>query len=265
MYYCPLYSGSSGNCALIATDQSRLLIDAGLSGKAIEAALAQVGQNPHALDGILITHEHKDHIRGAGILSRRYNLPIYANELTWAAMKADLGSVAPQNMRVFRSNHDFFVGNLEVHPYSISHDAADPMAYCFHHHGRRIAQMTDLGHYNREIIDIVAGADLVLVEANHDPELLKNGPYPAYLKRRVHSRKGHLSNQDAGQLCCELVNTGTRRFILGHLSGENNSEQLAYDTVIQQLTNHGCIVGHSGDAQVFMAHRDRVGDVFRLD
>ena len=265
MYYCPLYSGSSGNCAWIATGRSRLLVDAGLSGKAIETALAALKQNPHALQGILITHEHQDHTRGAGVLSRRLGIPIYANEATWEAMGRDLGKIAPQHRRVFGSNQEFYLGDLEVYPYSISHDAADPVGFAFHHNGRRVVQMTDLGRYDSRIVDIAAGADLVLVEANHDPTLLEQGPYPQHLKRRIRSHQGHLSNQEAGALCGELLNRGTHRFILGHLSGENNSEQLAYDTVCRELHRQGCQVGQQGDAQVFMAHRDRVTEVFRLD
>lgn len=263
-HYCPLYSGSSGNSALIAGGGVRLLVDAGLSGKAIVSALQSVGQDPAKLDGILITHEHSDHIKGAGVLSRKYNLPIYANADTWAAMRPKIGEIAPQNIRIFSTGHDFFLGQLGVLPYSISHDAADPVAFSFSHGSLRIAQLTDLGHVTREVIEVAGGADLVLLEANHDPELLAKGSYPAQLKRRILSRKGHLSNDAAAALCCDLCDRGSKRFILGHLSGENNNETLAFNTVKSALQQYGCSVCEDGDVQLYMAHRDRTSDVFIL-
>lgn len=265
LYFCPLYSGSSGNCALVGTETTRILVDAGLTGKAIVSALDFVGQRPEGLSGIVITHEHTDHCKAAGILSRRFDIPIYANAGTWAAMVRTVGKIAPHNQRIFDSGRDFFLGNLEITPYSISHDAAEPVGFGFYAGGRRVVQMTDLGYVSADVLDFATGADLVLMEANHDLVMLENGPYPAVLKRRIAGRRGHLSNDAAGELACELARRGTRQFILGHLSGENNTEEIAFETVESTLVQQGAKVGIAGDVQLHMAHRQRVADVFRLE
>lgn len=260
--YCPLYSGSSGNAALLGTPNTRVLVDAGLTGKALDQALSNISIDPATLQGILITHEHSDHVRGAGVLSRKYDLPVYANVLTWRAMMKQLGRIDKRNMRVFDTNRDFYIGDCNILPYAIPHDAADPVGFCFSHGGRKIAQMTDLGCVNDSILEAVTGADLLLIESNHDEAKLKCGPYPAYLKRRILSRHGHLSNADAGKTCVRLAQSGIRRFILGHLSGENNTERLAYETVTQSLAEKGLHL--SRDVELFMAHRDRACGIFRL-
>lgn len=261
--YCPLFSGSSGNAAVLRSEKTQLLIDAGLSGKTITGAMEQYGFRPQELRGILITHEHSDHIKGAGILSRKLDIPIYANAATWQAMEGSIGPVAARNVRIFRTGEEFFVGDVNVTPYSISHDAAEPVGYSFCCKGRKIAQMTDLGYAPQSVLEAVSGAELLLLESNHDIEMLKTGSYTYALKKRILGQKGHLSNEAAGDVCLELAKRGVRRFILGHLSRENNLEELAYATVCGTLQGAGALVGK--DVQLYMAHRDRPAGVFELE
>lgn len=260
--YCPLFSGSSGNAAIISTPNARFLIDAGLAGKTLIAALERIGVDPHALDGIIITHEHTDHVRGAGILSRKYNLPIYANAKTWLAMQKYIGTIAPQNVRVFDTNHDFFIGDCNIFPFSIPHDAADPVGFTFFHQGKKISQLTDLGHMPASLLDVVEDSHLILLESNHDLTKLENSARPASLKRRIRSNHGHLSNESAAETCLSLINRGCRRFILGHMSGEANTPQIAYQTTEQFLTRNG--VQLKQDAELYLAHRDHACGIFRL-
>ena len=258
--YCPLYSGSSGNAALLSTGRISLLVDAGLTGKAIVAGLKEARCLPESLSGILITHEHSDHIKGAGVLSRKYDLPIYANAPTWEAMERQIGAVAPRNVRIFETGHEFILGDIAIMPYSIPHDAAEPVGYSFFHRGCKVSQMTDLGHITAEVLQNVAESDLLLLESNHDVDMLRAGPYPYALKQRILSGKGHLSNDTAGEACVRLMRLGVRRFILGHLSGENNLEPLAYSTVAQAIADAGARIG--ADADLYLAHRDRPTAVF---
>lgn len=261
--YAPLYSGSSGNAAVLASDRARVLVDAGRTGTALTCALNEVGIPPASLNGILITHEHSDHIKGAGILSRKYDLPIYANSATWEAMERSLGNIAARNMRIFETGHDFFIGDINVAPYSIPHDAADPVGYCFYNQGCKIAQMTDLGHASAAVLQEVAGADLLLIESNHDIDMLKAGQrYPYALKQRILGNHGHLSNEAAGVACALLIERGVRRFILGHLSAENNFEELAYRTVVSVLSERGIVLDK--DVELYMAKRELVTGIFHV-
>lgn len=261
--YCSLFSGSSGNSAVISTPSSSVLIDAGLNGKTITCALERVNVDPASLQGILITHEHSDHIRGAGVLSRRFDLPIFANAATWEAMDKTLGCITTKNVRVIDTGRNFYIGDLDVLPYAIEHDAAEPVGYCFYGKGRKFAQMTDLGHAPQSVLSIVSGADLVLLEANHDIDMLRRGPYPQYLKKRILSNHGHLSNDASAEACLALLRMGVKNFILGHLSQENNTEKLAYDTVCTKLQSVGALLDE--DFVVSMAHRDRASGYFELD
>ena len=264
MTYCPLFSGSSGNAALLEAGNTRLLVDAGLPGRTITSALEGTGRLPESLQGILITHEHSDHIKGAGILSRKYDLPIYANAGTWEAMESQIGRIAPKNIRIFETGHEFFLGQLAVFPYAISHDAAEPVGFSFYHQGSKISQATDLGRMTPDVLEAVKGSDLLLLESNHDVAMLKAGRYTYALKQRILGNKGHLSNDAAALACVRLANLGVRRFILGHLSRENNFEELAYETCAQALTDAGARLGEEGDVSLYLAHWDRPTALFTI-
>ncbi len=261
MRFSPLYSGSSGNCSVITAGSTRVLVDAGMTGKAIETALGQVGVAPQELDAILVTHEHIDHIKGVGVLSRRYNLPVYANEGTWKAMAEQVGGIGFRNVRTFITGQDFYLGDLNVTPFSTSHDAAEPVGYSFFHKGATLVYMTDTGCVSERLREIAAFADLLFIESNHDVGMLKCGAYPYQLKKRILSDKGHLSNDACGELLAKLYAKGVRRAILAHLSHENNTEQIALNTVSSALAAEGIDMN---DYFLTVAHRDRVTGIFDI-
>ncbi len=257
--FCSLFSGSSGNALFIGTEKTKLLIDAGLSGKRILEALCSIGENPAELSAILISHEHVDHVRGAGIISRKQNIPIYANEATWCAMEQGLGPVKLENRVSFCTGEEFEIGDICVRPFSIPHDAVEPVGYNFIAGGKRITTATDIGHMNKELLANIEGNDLLLLESNHDVEMLRVGPYPWPLKKRIMGDHGHLSNEMAAKVIAYLAEKGCRNFILGHLSHENNFPELAYQTTLNALTEKKIAVGE--DVLLEVASRDRAGKV----
>lgn len=257
--FCSLFSGSSGNALFIGTEKTKILIDAGLSGKRILEALCSIGENPAELSAILISHEHIDHVRGAGILSRKQDIPIYANESTWCAMECGLGPVKLENKITFSTGKEFEIGDICVKPFSIPHDAAEPVGYSFFLQGKRITTATDIGHMTDDIISHIEGNDLLLLESNHDIEMLRVGPYPWPLKKRIMGDNGHLSNEICAKVIAHLAEKGGTRFILGHLSHENNFPELAYQTTLNALNEKKIAVG--SDVTLEVALRDRVGSV----
>lgn len=170
--FCPLFSGSSGNAIFVGAGNTHLLIDAGMPGRSIENALREIGVLPETLNGIVITHEHSDHVKGAGILSRKYHVPLYANERTWNAMARAVGEVAPRNRRIFETDTDFYINDLSVFPFSIPHDAAEPVGYRIFYGGRSVATATDMGYMQKSVLQALSGVDVLLLESNHDPDLL---------------------------------------------------------------------------------------------
>lgn len=207
MEFCTLFSGSSGNSIYVGTDKTKLLVDAGLSGKKIQEGLKEIGINPTDINGILITHEHDDHIKGAGILSRRFDIPIYANEDTWSAIHEKVGEIKSQNIKVFDNYATFEIGDVTVIPFKTPHDAISPCGYSFVFKNKKISIATDIGHTSLEVKDNIKDSDLILLESNHDVEMLKVGPYPYHLKRRVLSEIGHLSNEDCGRTIVDILNS----------------------------------------------------------
>jgi len=260
--FCSLYSGSSGNSIFIASETTKLLLDAGLSGKKIIEALCSIGEKPSELNAILVSHEHSDHIKGVGILSRKYNLPIYASEGTWNAMEQMIGPVLESNKVVFSSYDPFQIGDILVTPFPIPHDACEPVGYSFSTEGKKVTVATDIGHINLNLLSCFEDSDLLLLESNHDLEMLKMGPYPWYLKKRIAGKQGHLSNDAAGEVIAYMAGKGTKRFLLGHLSKENNFPELAYQTVCNALCEKSLMAGN--DIMIDIAHRDRVGKVIEL-
>ncbi|SEG01039.1 Phosphoribosyl 1,2-cyclic phosphodiesterase [Caloramator fervidus] len=259
MEFCSLYSGSSGNCLYVGTEKTKILIDAGLSGKKIEEGLKQIGINPCDIKAILITHEHEDHIKGAGILSRRFNIPIYANTSTWKAIYNSIGQIKHNNIKVFEGYAGFEIGDLFVKPFKIPHDAEEPVGYSFYFKNKKISIATDIGHPCDEVKENIKDSDFILLESNHDVELLKVGPYPYHLKRRILSDRGHLSNEDAAKMILKMINSKIKKIMLGHLSKTNNYPELALRTVISILEMNGIKDGK--DLIIDIAHRDRVGRV----
>lgn len=260
--FCSLYSGSSGNSIFFRANDTRILIDAGLSAKRIMEALVSIGENPSELSAILVSHEHSDHIRGAGIMSRKFNVPIYANENTWEAMGQFLGPINLKNKMFFNTGREFEIEGVWVKPFSIPHDAFEPVGFNFFADNQKVTVATDIGHINRELLQCFEMSDLLLLESNHDIEMLKVGPYPWHLKKRIAGDRGHLSNEMAGKVVAYMAEKGTRRFLLGHLSKENNFPELAYQTVYNALCEKNIQVG--ADVSLEVVLRDRIGRVVEL-
>lgn len=231
-------SGSSGNCICVGNDRSHVMIDAGVSGKRIEEGMNTYDYTTSDMDGILITHEHSDHIMGLGVIARKYGLPIYATKGTVDAIltSSSVGKIDTDLFHVIEEGVEFAVGDLTIMPMSISHDAADPVAYLLTDGTHRIGVVTDLGVYNEEIIRQMQGLDAVLLEANHDINMLQVGSYPYPLKQRILGEKGHLSNEASGQLLGRILHDNMKHILLGHLSKENNYAQLAYETVRLEIS-----------------------------
>ncbi len=259
---CSLFSGSSGNCIFVSYNDTALLIDAGVSGRRIEEALKGIDESFERIAGIFVTHEHSDHISGAGILARRHKVPIYANEKTWKAMRPLMGKLSPDYIRCINVGETVTLGEIEVKPFPIPHDAACPVGYNFFVNGKKLTIATDIGHMNNELLDHLTKSDMILLESNHDIEMLKTGSYPWHLKRRILGENGHLCNDMAGEVVAYLAQNGTKSFLLGHLSKENNFPELAYQTVCNALREK-CINPRE-DIYLEVALRDRTSKVLYI-
>ncbi len=240
--FCPLCSGSSGNSVLVSANGTNILIDAGVSARRIEAALASIDENTSSVDAIFVSHEHIDHIRGIGVLSRKFDIPVYANEATWHCLKKSVnsaGNIQEKNIRYFTNEKPVEINGLTVLPFNTPHDAAESSGFNIFVSGVKLTVATDLGHINKRLLGYLEGSDLLMLESNHDIEMLKAGPYPYYLKKRILSDTGHLSNEMAGKVIAYLASRGTKSFVLGHLSKENNIPELAAGTVCRELETRG--------------------------
>ena len=239
--FCSLYSGSQGNCIFLGTERTKILIDAGVNAKHIEQGLRAIGENPKEINAILITHEHADHIQGAGVFARRHQTPIYANNPTWESMYSCIGPHFDWQHKVIGGETGAVsaIGDIDVQSFAISHDAALPIAYTFFAEDRQISVVTDTGMISQEICTYVHGSDAVLLEANHDQKMLMNGPYRWPLKQRIRGPKGHLNNDEAANFALELARDGTKLIFLGHLSQQNNTPEQAFNTVSEKLYTHG--------------------------
>lgn len=260
--FCSLFSGSSGNCLYIKSESTKILIDAGLSAKRIIAALAAIDESPESINAILVSHEHSDHSKGVGILSRKYDIPVYANVETWDGMNSIIGEVKPHNIKYFQYDETFFIGDIEVNPFPIPHDAAMPSGFNLFAEGNKVTIATDIGHMTNTLLEAFEGSDLLFLESNHDTEMLKVGPYPYSLKMRILGKEGHLSNEMAGKTIAHMASRGTKKFILGHLSKDNNFPELAYETVCSVLYSKN--ICPKNDISLEVAMRDCVGRVVEL-
>lgn len=238
-----LRSGSSGNSILVSTDQSSVLVDAGITGKGLANALKDLDESPDKLKGILITHEHSDHISGLGVILRRFKIPFFINKKTLKKVLPELGNFDPDLIRIIRADETFQVDDLEIMAFPISHDAAAPVGYTISSELGSIGVCTDLGCTDEGVYKALADSKLCYLEANYDQELLRMGSYPLKLKERIASHHGHLSNDESGIACIRLLEQGTEKIILSHLSQENNFPHLALLTVNDALTEAGAKEG----------------------
>lgn len=265
MKLCSIASGSSGNCIFAASDATNLMIDAGISGKRIEAGFNEIGYSTKDMAGILITHEHSDHISGLGVVARRYEIPIYATRGTREAILKckNVGEIPIDLFREIQPDMEFSIGDITVKPISISHDAAEPTAFVLRQGSKSMGVMTDLGRYDGYIVDRLQNLDVLLLEANHDVHMLQVGTYPYYLKQRILGDKGHLSNELSGRLLGEVLHDGFKMAVLGHLSKENNYERLAYETVRLEV-DMADNPYRAADFPIHVAKRDEVSDVIEF-
>lgn len=265
MELCSIASGSSGNCIYVGSDATHLLVDVGISGKKVESGLNTIGRSCRDLDGIMITHEHSDHIVGLGVLSRKYHIPIYATQKTLEAIKqiSSLGKIESELLRPIQSDESFMIKDITVNPMKISHDAADPVAYRFKHGKKKVAVVTDMGTYNDYTIASLQGMDALLLEANHDVNMVQVGPYPYRLKQRILGERGHLSNEGSGRLLGLLAHDNLQAVVLGHLSKDNNIPELAYQTVRVELTM-GRNAYRGNEFPIMVANREEVSPVIHI-
>lgn len=265
MRLCSIASGSSGNCIYVGSEATHLLVDVGISGKRTENGLNSLGLTGNDLDGILITHEHADHISGLGVIARKYEVPIYATKGTIDAMlnSGSLGRVDISLFHEVKEDEKFIVKDLTVNPMRISHDAAQPVAYRIAYGDKRVGICTDLGVYNDYTVECLKGLDAILMEANHDVNMLQVGPYPYYLKQRILGERGHLSNENSGKLLSRILHDKMQAIILGHLSKENNLPELAYEAVRMEITM-GDNPYNASDFPLMVAKRSEVSPVVNI-
>ena len=234
-----LASGSTGNAFYIESNKEKILVDAGLSGKQLDLLFSKAKLDPTQLSRILVTHEHGDHIKGLGIIARKYNLPIYANEKTWKAMEHSLGKLSLDQKFIFNMEEVKTFGDMDVESFGVSHDAAEPMFYTFHCGGKKVALVTDLGYVSDRIKKTIEDADAYIFEANHDVDMLRMGRYPWSVKQRILGDSGHVSNEDSGLALADVINNNTQRVYLAHLSLDNNMKDLARMSVEHVLKERG--------------------------
>ena len=232
--FCNLYSGSSGNCTFISSESTNILVDAGTSCQKIVKALNNLEKSIEDIDGIIISHEHIDHTKGLTTICKKYGISVYATSKTWKAM--DSLNIGEECKDFFVANEDFSIGDLKIHPFSIPHDAVDPCGFSIYCESKKITIATDIGHMTDDILHQMEKSDVLLLESNYDTETLKCSPYPFFLKKRIEGEYGHLSNDMASKAICHLCKSGVSNIILGHLSKENNFPELAYQTVINELS-----------------------------
>lgn len=259
MEICSIASGSSGNCIYVGSENTHVIIDAGISGKRIEQGLNELGLSISDLDGILVTHEHSDHIASLGMLSRKYQIPIYATKGTFEGVLSakNMGSIDTGLFNVVRAEQSFEIEDLTVRTIGVSHDANEPVAYRIGNKNSSVGVCTDLGTYDERIVKGFTGVNALLIEANHDVNMLQVGRYPYYLKQRILGERGHLSNENCGRLLCRLLHDDMKSIYLGHLSQENNLAELAYEAVRLEILMDDCKY-KPNDFEIKVAKRDEI-------
>lgn len=256
--FCSLYSGSSGNSLLVETENTKLLIDAGVSSKKIETALTNLNIDPSSINGILITHEHSDHVQGLGTFAKKYDLPVFINPKTLDAIPKQKEKISEKNIKKFKIEETFEIGDMQIKPFSIPHDAANPCGFNIFKDNKKISIATDIGHMTNGILKNLEDSIFVLLESNYDPEVLKFSKYPYPLKSRIAGPNGHLSNELAGKTISHLLGSGLQQAMLGHLSRESNFPELAYKTVVDEIISSNY---NENALRLSVASRDTPGNI----
>ena len=265
MKLCSIASGSSGNCIYVGSETTHILVDTGISKKRIEEGLKKIGITGEDLSAILVTHEHSDHIQGLGVFERKYPVPVYATYGTISGIEActKLGKLPENIFHEITIDQQFQIGDLNITPFYVSHDAMEPSGFRIEQNNKSIAIATDLGKYDEYTIENLKGINAIVLEANHDIHMVEVGPYPYPLKQRVLGEEGHLSNELSGRLLCDMLHDDLKCVMLGHLSKENNYADLAYETVKLEITLSD--VPYTGDdVNIMVAKRDMVSDVITI-
>lgn len=258
--FCSLASSSKGNAVLISDGKTNVLVDCGISRRRAVQTLVQAGVEPGSLDAVLVTHEHSDHISGVGVISRGFDIPVYANEETWAAMESCVGRINSKNRKIFKTGESFEINSMGVLPFETPHDAVRSVGYSVFTKNMKLSVATDMGHADENAVKNICGSDIVLLEANHDIEMLKKGRYPASLKKRILGQRGHLSNDVSAQIAVRLLMSGTRAILLGHLSEENNMPDVAYAAVSKAIKDAGARLER--DIRLAVANRYELSGMF---
>ncbi|QIL45766.1 MBL fold metallo-hydrolase [Vagococcus coleopterorum] len=257
-----LASGSSGNSLYVETKEKKLLVDAGLSGKKITSLLGEINRKPEDLDAILVTHEHKDHIHGVGVLSRKYGIDVFANDKTWQAMANNIGEIKAEHKHHFDLGKRLTFGDIDVESFGVSHDAAEPQFYTFQKDNKSFVVLTDTGYCSENVRGVIRNADGYLIESNHDLGMLRMGSYPWSLKQRILGDKGHMSNEDGALVAADVLGDKTKRIYLGHLSRENNLKEIAHMTMENTLYEKNLGVGH--EFMIYDTDPDQATELFRI-
>lgn len=258
---CSLYSSSSGNSFFVQTENTKILIDAGVSCKKIENALNSLDVSPENIDAIMLTHEHIDHVKSIGMLSKKYNIPIYSNKETWNAILNSNNKLLNSDIHFFVNDKDFEFNDLKICPFSTPHDAANPCGFNIFKDKKKISIATDLGHISPKIIQNLENSSLVMLESNYDSNILKYSSYPYMLKERISGPKGHLENCVTGKTIAHLINGGLENALLIHLSKENNFPELAYKTVTEELHKQNLL---ESSLSLNVAPRDCPSQLFQV-
>lgn len=274
MKICALYSGSSGNSIFISSKDrnfvsynilsgvelkngTNILVDAGMNGKQMQIAMNAIGESMNDVHGILITHEHIDHMRGIGVIMRRYGMPIYVNAKTWQRMQnMQIGDIPDKLVNIIKSGKTFEIRDLVIESFRTPHDAIESVGYRIIGSQKSVSVFTDIGEVQEEMFESVAGSDAIFIESNYDTKMLWEGSYPYMLKKRIDSTKGHLSNDDCAKTIVKLLERGTTKFVLSHLSQENNLPSVALKTTTDSLLTVGAKIG--SDLEVTVAKRSCV-------
>ncbi len=263
LIFCSLGSGSKGNCYLLASEKTKLLIDAGLNSKNIVLKLEELGVSAEEISAILVTHEHSDHVAGIKVFSKKYNVPVYANEKTMLKLFEKEVISENKNARTFTVGESFYVNDIDVYPFKTPHDSACSCGFSFFCRGAKVTVATDIGHMTKTVLSACENSDVLVLEANHDVQMLIDGPYSPYLKNRVQGAYGHLSNEVCGKTLAYLLDKGLKQVLLAHLSQENNTAELALETVTEFLKEKGAVVGK--DVFVDVADQNERGKCYLIN
>lgn len=241
MKFCGLASGSKGNCSYVETNNTKILIDAGISARATTNFLENLNIDISSIDGIIITHEHEDHIKGVSLISSKYNIPVYATEGTWEIMNNKVSNIMHQNKIYIYPNESFFINDIKIDCFPIEHDAAEPVGFSLYNNESKMTYITDTGSVNEYMMESFEDCNLVVIESNYDTEMMKFSSYPAFLRNRVLGALGHLSNDDAGEIIASILSPKLKYIFLAHLSKDNNMPDLALIVVKDLLKERGLL------------------------